>query len=539
MKLPSSSEMQALDRMASEEFCIPTIVLMENAGLGTVSFAEKELGSCRNTFAPVFVGPGNNGGDGLVIGRHLHQRGCQVVFFLLVHPDKLTGDPAINFKIIKELKLPYHIVDTPARAAMIPILFKQLESRGLPCFAFFDAIFGIGLCREIKDHYEQTINLINSPSFKGKAPVFSADTPSGMDTDTGNVLGCCIRADYTTTYGCAKPGHFLNGQASWTGRLEIIDIGIPPEAVEKSKIITELITSESVQPISFWLQRKKTSHKGSNGHLLVIAGSKGKGGAALLAARGALRSGAGLVTMAAPATLNDVFQNGLPEAMTLALENSIDHFSDKDFDQLFSELEKKSACVVGPGLGNDAATAALVLRLFHEAKCPVVFDADGLNILAENMEKLSAPSGPRIYTPHPGEMGRLLDKDVHKINSNRLEAAVEACNLFANSTHQTIFILKGAGTIIADDSGKRAINTSGNPGMGTAGMGDVLSGVIGALICQGFPIRDAAIVGVYLHGAAADILYEKSGSGFYATEVADMIPAARKEMMELGREFTR
>jgi len=539
MKLPSSSEMQALDAMASVKFGIPSIVLMENAGLGTVRFAEKELGPCKNTFAPIFVGPGNNGGDGLVIGRHLHQRGCQAVFFFLVNPDKLKGDSATNFNIIRELKLPYHIVDTSARGEMIPILFKQFESRGLSCFAVFDAIFGIGLCREVAGHFEHAVKLINSTAFKGKAPVISVDTPSGMDTDTGNILGCCVRADLTATYGLAKPGHFLNGHASWIGKLEIIDIGIPPEAVENSKISTELITADSVHPISFWLQRKRTAHKGSNGHLLLIAGSTGKGGAAVLAARGALRSGAGLVTMVAPKGLNTIFQTSVTEAMTVRLENSVDHFAVEDWPQILNELEDKSAVVVGPGLGKDKSTAALVLKIYHEATCPVVFDADGLNILAENIDKLTIPCGPRIYTPHPGEMARLLNKEIEAINSNRLDSTVEACKLFSCDTQQTVFILKGAGTIIVDNLGSRYINTTGNPGMGTGGMGDVLSGVIGALICQGFPAKNAAVAGVYLHGAAADILYEHSGPGFYATEVADVIPEARNYLMARQTEFTR
>ena len=195
MKLPTALEMQKLDRAATDDFNIPSIVLMENAGVGTVAMIERELGPCANTFALIFVGPGNNGGDGLVIGRHLHQRGCQPVFFFLVNPDTLKQDAAINLSIIKKLRLPFHIADNKKRVETIPVLLQQFETRGLPCYVVIDAIFGIGLNRDVTDHFADTINLINKPGFAQKAPRVSVDTPSGIDSDTGKVLGTCIRAE--------------------------------------------------------------------------------------------------------------------------------------------------------------------------------------------------------------------------------------------------------------------------------------------------------------------------------------------------------
>ncbi|MCP3889669.1 MAG: NAD(P)H-hydrate dehydratase [Desulfobulbaceae bacterium] len=532
MKLPSSQEMLNLDRSAIEEYKIPGIVLMENAGLGTVLMAEKELGSCENSFAPIFVGPGNNGGDGLVIGRHLHQRGCQPIFFILINPDKLKGDAAVNLDIVKKLRLPYHIVDDVNRAGTIPILLKQFESRGLPCFAIFDAIFGIGLCREVTDHFADTINYINSPALKGKSPVISVDTPSGMDADTGEILGACVRADYTATYCCAKPGHYIHGSASWTGKLDVVDIGIPPEAIHNASISTELSTSKNVKNLSLLLRRKKASHKGSHGHLLLLGGTTGKTGAAILAARGALRSGAGLVTLATPMTLNPVFETTLPEVMTLPLQASTGgNLSEKDWPAIEDILPNINGIVVGPGLGQDPSTAKIVLKIFHEIACPVVFDADALNILACHRDQLQEPGGVRIYTPHPGELSRLLDLTTEQIEHDRLEAANLGIELFTNKRHESILILKGVGTITTNGRQKRFINTTGNPGMAAGGMGDVLSGVIGALICQGLKPMNAAVVGVYLHGAAADILYKQSGPGFYATDVADMIPVARQNLL--------
>ncbi len=529
MKLPTALEMKTLDHSASENFGIPSIVLMENAGLGTVKMIENELGPCKNTFALIFVGPGNNGGDGLVIGRHLHQRGCQPVFFFLVNPDTLKGDAAVNLHIIRKLKLPFHVVDNAARVETIPVLLKHFESRGLPCYVVIDAIFGIGLCRDVADHFADVINLINKSDFAHTSPIVSVDTPSGMDSDTGKILGTCVRADYTATYCCAKPGHFIHGNFSWTGKLEIIDIGIPPEAIHQANITTELATADMFTTLARPLLRKKASHKGSHGHLLILAGSTGKTGAAVLAARGSLRSGAGLVSLCVPHDLNNIFETTLIEAMTIPLPKSSKFLSLADWQLISDNIKNKQAVVIGPGIGQDPHTAELVLQLYHSVRCPLILDADALNILASYRDRLSSPAGPRIFTPHPGELGRLLDKSTEDIQNNRLDAAVLGCDLFKNDLHEIILILKGAGTIIARGDSSTIINTTGNPGMATGGMGDVLCGVIGALVCQGLTPLDAAVAGVYLHGAAADRLYEKYGAGFLASEVADMIPCVLKD----------
>lgn len=533
MKLSTSQEMKNLDRSASEVYGIPSIVLMENAGLSTVLMMERELGSCADTFAPIFVGPGNNGGDGLVIGRHLHQRGCQPVIFFLVSPDKLTGDAKTNLTIIKNLKLPFHVIDTAARAETVSILIKQFESRGLPCYAIIDAIFGIGISREIDGHFSDVIHLINEMRANTTTPVVSVDTPSGMESDTGRVLGACVRADYTATYCCAKPGHYIHGSAYWTGKLEVIDIGIPPEAIYRAGIATELSTQDLVRQLIRPLRRKRTSHKGTHGHLLILAGSSGKTGAALLSAKGALRSGAGLVSLAVPEDLNVIFETAFPEVMTIPLPKSHKILSVDDWPTLEKEINNKTAVVIGPGIGQDPATSALVLKIYNEVRCPVIFDADGLNILASFSGNLLAPAGPRIYTPHPGELSTLLGKSADIIQDNRLDACILGCDLFQNDLFETVMVLKGAGTVIADSGGTTIINTTGNPGMATAGMGDVLSGMIGALICQGLASKDAAIAAVYLHGAAGDILYRKNGAGFFAGELADTVPEAVRNNLTL------
>lgn len=531
MKLPTAQEMQALDRCAIEDFGIPGVVLMENAGLGTVRMMTRLLGPCKDTFACILVGPGNNGGDGLVIGRHLHQRGCNPVFFFLVNPDKLQGEAAVNMTIVQNLKLPFHVIDSESRVPTLPVLYKQIESRGLPCYAIVDAIFGTGLTRDVTGHFRSTIDIINTRDFTYHVPVISVDCPSGMDADSGKTLGICIRADYTATYGCAKPGHFVHDSRELTGNLEVIDIGIPPEALERIHISNELLDHNIIGRIAPALQRKHSSHKGDHGHLLILAGSAGKTGAAILSAEGALRSGCGLVSLCVPHELNTIMESNLIEAMTIPLPGSTHYLSSVDIDIITECIKGKKAVVTGPGIGTTAETSQLILELYKHLTIPLVIDADALNILAANKDAIRDTAGLRIFTPHPGELSRLLGWSVHKIQENRLEAARQACREFNNDHSHNIVVLKGAGTIISSPDCLTMINTSGNPGMATGGMGDVLSGIIGALLCQGISPLDATAAAVYLHGAAADFLYEKQGTGYTASEVAEAIPVTLKSFL--------
>lgn len=530
MDLPTASEMQTLDRFAIEEFGIPGVVLMENAGVGTVNMMERILGPSKDTFACIFIGPGNNGGDGLVIGRHLHQRGCKPVFFFLINPDDTRGDSQTNMAIVQKLKLPFHVIDTDSRVPTIPVLYKQIESRGLPCYAIVDSIFGIGLQREVKGHFASTIDIINNRTFGHGVPVVSVDCPSGMDADSGKTMGTCIRADYTATYGCAKPGHFIHDSRELTGLLDIIDIGIPHEALERVSISNKLINYNIISTISTALTRKNSSHKGDHGHLLLLAGSTGKTGAAILSALGALRSGCGLISLCAPQATNTIFETRLIEAMTIPLEFSSNCLSSQDLDEILEKAKNKQAAILGPGIGTAQETAELVHELYHRLTLPLVVDADALNILATDPDSIKKSIGLRIFTPHPGELSRLIGWSVPEIQQNRLGAARHACRMFNNDHSQNIVILKGAGTIISCPSTRTLINTSGNPGMATGGMGDVLTGIIGALLCQGIDPIPAVSAAVYLHGAAADKLFEQKGIGYTASEVADIIPYTLKSL---------
>ncbi|MBU0942998.1 MAG: NAD(P)H-hydrate dehydratase [Proteobacteria bacterium] len=533
MKLPNAAEMRSLDQSAINEYLIPGIVLMENAGLGTVRMMEEELGPATNSFALLFIGPGNNGGDGLVIGRHLHQRGCQPIFFFLVNPDQLKGDAAANMDIIRKLRLPFHIIDSEARVQTLPVLYKQFVSRGQPCYAIIDALFGTGLVRTVKNQFLEIINLINYSELVRGIPVIAVDIASGMDSDNGKVHGTCIHADHTATYGCAKPGHVLHHGPESTGKLHVIDIGIPPEALERARITTELLDRNTATKLVSPLKRIDNVHKGSHGHLAVLAGSTGKTGAAILAVKGALRTGSGLVSLFTTKSMNSIFETLLVEAMTIPLPSSTDFLDINDILTIEQDLTGKKAVVLGPGLGTEKATADLVLRLYQTVELPMVLDADALNILAQNRATLKLAAGPRILTPHPGEMARLLGCSVEEVQENRMRAAQEACRIYSKERNDYIMILKGAGTIITSSGGNTSINTSGNPGMATGGMGDVLSGIIGGLLCQGLGCEEAAAAGVFLHGMAGDCLYERYGFGYTATELSDRLPECIHSLLHL------
>ncbi len=298
-----------------------------------------------------------------------------------------------------------------------------------------------------------------------------------------------------------------------------------------TEISVKPVDTASLDKAKEKLQRDLTSHKGDHGHILIVAGSYGSSGAAILAARGALRTGAGLVTITATKSNNAIFQQAVPEAMTLPLAASNKFLDATDWPLIKEKLERYDAVVLGPGLGMHPQTMELVLHLFHESKCPAIVDADALNTIAASRKKLHSPRGIRIYTPHAKEMGRLLKCSTKEIVADRFAAVKKAHHIFAGKKHPAIMLLKGAGTIIYDGTSFYT-NTTGNPAMATGGMGDVLSGVIAALTGQGLDALMATCCGAYLHGLAADILAQRMGVGFSATEVANTLPAARKCMYE-------
>ena len=528
MQLAFAAQMRELDRQTIEEIGIPGMVLMENAGRGTVALMEKTLGPVAGKTICIFAGPGNNGGDGLVIARTVHGLGAFPFVFFVLDPEQLKGDAAHNFTLLKRLRLPYQVLDHAEKMRTLADTVLTLN-RIHPIHALVDALFGTGLEREISGHFLDVINCLNALRDRHRLPVVSVDIPSGLHSDSGTVLGGVIQADLTVTYGLPKPGHVHHGGPS-VGRLECIDIGIPAKIVTLMQLQGSVLDGTMASRLR---RRAKAAHKGSNGHLLILAGSEGKTGAALLCGRGALRSGAGLVTFAVPELLNPIFETAIAEAMSVPLRGSQGFLSIDDYQRIETVAAGKNGIVLGPGIGTEEATAHLVLRLYSENSCPQVVDADALNILANHPDILRRPAGPRIFTPHPGEMARLLGSSVEQVQMDRLQAA-QWLNAEANADWPPmITVLKGAGTVIAAASGAWTINTTGNPGMGTGGMGDVLAGIIGSLLVQGYHPWEAATLGVYLHGLAADRIASGRPYGYTASEVAQTLPEV------IGNLFTQ
>ena len=511
MKLVTAEQMRNIDHQAIDGLGIPGVVMMENAGRKTVEGLIRCYGNPDGQKISIFAGPGNNGGDGLVMARHLHQHGCRVRVFLLVEPEKIKGDAAVNLAIVRKLPIPLEIISTVPQTDGIDLADD---------FVAIDALFGTGLKREVTGHFAAVVKCLN----QADCPVVSVDIPSGLDSDSGQVLGCCVRADLTMTYGLAKLGQFIHPGAELCGRLEVADIGIPPRVVNEAALTTKLLDQEDMTGLL--PRRSPASHKGSNGHVLIVAGAAGKTGAAVLCARGCLRSGAGLVSICVPQSLNAIFETTLPEAMTIPLDDQKKQIATIDnLEKILAAAQGKKAVVLGPGLGTDPGTVELVQQLYNTIMLPMVVDADGLNCLVGT--PIPPHPADRILTPHPGEMARLLSQTTREIQTDRIGLTRD----FA-SDHQVTMVLKGAATVIADPDGGVAVNSTGNAGMGAGGTGDVLSGVIGGLLAQGLSSRQAACFGVHVHGLAGDRLAARFGIelGYLAGELADEIPAAIREL---------
>ncbi|OQX20000.1 MAG: hypothetical protein BWK76_02755 [Desulfobulbaceae bacterium A2] len=524
MLLPDSSQMRELDRRAIEDYGIPGLVLMENAGRGATEVLIRRYGTPAGRSVAIFCGPGNNGGDGLVIARHLHQQGARPIVLLLAPAEQLRGDAAINLHIVRRLGLPLWQTTSAEELQQAHQLLQALHETS-PLYCLVDALFGTGLGRELTTLPRAAVLLINTLRQDLTCPVLAVDIPSGLDADTGRVRGVSVVADLTVTFGLPKPGLLHHGGGGRVGRLELVEIGIPPAAVDSAGIRTELLTRAAMAALA--PQRPVDAHKGTCGHLLLLAGSRGKTGAAILAALAALRGGAGLVTLAAPENLLPIYAAALPEAMTLPLD-SRDCLRREDWPHIAAALAGKNAILLGPGLGTETTTADLVLRAWQESTLPMVVDADALTILAGSQAILSPPPAPRLLTPHPGEMARLAGSSNCEVQDNRaLAADWRRLQLNDLSSGAEVFtILKGAGTVISGPDGRQAINPTGNAGMAAGGMGDVLAGLLGGLLAQGLGGWDAARFGVFLHGLAADLLAARQPRGFLASELAHSLPEA-------------
>lgn len=512
MKLVTAKQMRGLDDAAINIFNIPSLQLMENAGSMTVEIMLEKYGDPEGREVGIFVGPGNNGGDGLVIARLLAARMARPTVFLLVPAAKLKGDSALNHKRL--LEFPCRVIEVTDQEDL-----QQIAAILDDSWLAVDAIFGTGLTRDLSGNYAAAVELINN----AHCPVVAVDIASGLHADNGKILGNCVQADLTVTFGQAKIGQAIYPGREFTGCLAVADIGIPNKAVTAADIQVELLGNE----VGRWLPpRTPMAHKGTYGHLLIMAGSTGKTGAAMLCGLGALRSGTGLVSLCVPYDLNLIIETGLWEAMTIPLQSTAKGiFSIEDHRVIQDALLGKQALAIGPGIGTAAETAELVKRLYSEVELPMLVDADGLNILATDAELLKSAPGPRILTPHPGEMARLTGCKSADILENRLDISRDLAE-----RHNVHVVLKGADTLVCDPAGKVAVNPTGNPGMACGGMGDILTGVIGGFLAQGLSPWQASCLGVYTHGLAADRLAEEISTGYLASEVAHELPYVLEDL---------
>lgn len=511
MKLATAQEIKNIDRRAIREFGIPGSVLMESAAAAVLAEMERFFDGLAGVRVGIICGKGNNGGDGLALARRLRVRGVPVRVALLSPFASVSGDAKLNLTILRRMD-----VDLRQRADS-NALAELIEWSDV----IVDAMLGVGFSGRLSGIYAEAAKMINSSG----RPVVAVDVPTGVNADTGDVAGAAVQADLTVTMVLPKRGLFLFPGASYTGEVRVADIGIPAEIVERENIAVNLLDRALIS--GELGARKADAHKGNFGHLLVIAGSLGKAGAAVMAVKGALRAGVGLVTAAVPMGLVPIVQQHVFESMCFPAVESIDGtLGIGAEEELVKAANALSACAIGPGLTTHYETVQTVRDLVQRIVVPTVIDADGLNALAGSTDILKQRKAPTVITPHPGEMAKLLGVSSADVQRDRIFAASD----FAERCSVTV-VLKGAGTVIADPSGETFVNTTGNPGMATAGTGDVLAGMIGSFMAQGFGPTMAACLGVYLHGYAGDLAArEKGQAGMIAGDIIDNIPKAIKEI---------
>ncbi len=514
MLVVTSQEMRELDRLTIEQYRVPSLTLMEAAGAAVAEALLARFGRQAKAGVLVVCGKGNNGGDGFVVARHLKRKGVPCEAVLLARKDEVSPDAAENLRAYLKIKGKFY----EAPDGLAP-LSERLKGKKL----VVDAILGTGLKENVRGVFAEAIVLLNSAGL----PVVAVDIPSGLGGDTGWPLGTAIKAEMTIALGYPKLGEVIYPGVDYVGELAVADIGIRAEAVESVRPRAELLEEEAIG----WLlpEREADSHKGTYGHLLVFAGSRGKTGAAILASRGALRSGAGLVTLASARSLNGIFAAALIEAMTEPLaENAneeIAPLSDRDWRRL---LERKTAVLFGPGVGVNDSTRAALWWLLRNLDVPLLIDADGLSLVAGDLGRLAGAKQPPVLTPHPGEMARLIGADTAAVNRDRAGVA----RAFAEK-QRCYVVLKGARTLIAAPTGRIFVNPTGNPGMASGGMGDALAGILGGLLAQGFAVEDALKLGVYVHGFAGDrAAVVKGQMGLIASDIVDGLPESLKALKE-------
>jgi NAD(P)H-hydrate epimerase len=514
MKIVTAAQMQALDRRTITEAGVPGATLMDRAGAGVVKMMEEVLGSLAGKTVTIVCGKGNNGGDGFVVARHLQTKRARVHVVFVADTQELKGDVETMYRrfLKRKASSTFHAHPSPNQ---MRLLLRQSD-------VVVDALLGTGLSAPVTGAYREAIDAINEISVVAGLPVTAVDLPSGIHADSGAVLGAAVRASLTVTFGLPKLGLYVGEGIDHAGEIRIVDIGIPSHYTEEIDSRLSLITMDTVYRLI--PRRSSSSHKGTFGHVGIVAGSIGKTGAAALSAKAALRSGAGLVTVATPAGVNATLEGKLLEAMTIPMPDTESQaFSFAALEPLTAFVHERTAVAIGPGISTHAQTIDAVRALIGRLQTPSVLDADALNALAGHTDLLASCKIHPILTPHPGEMARLDGSDSPRtVNADRIGTATR----FAQR-HGVVLVLKGARTVVSSPDGRVAICTTGNPGMATAGTGDALTGIIVALLAQGLNAWDAACVGTYIHGLAGDLAATDLGMmGMTAGDLIERIPHA-------------
>ncbi len=504
-------QIREYDRIAIEDLKMPGPVLMENAGRGIAR--EAAAMAPNGKVISILAGPGNNGGDGFVIARHLLNMGYTVKTFVAVPTKKIKGDALVNYKVLEGMDASIIDVSTEKCATDLE---TALRHSGL----VVDALLGTGVSRDVEGHLATLIDTIN----RAGVPVLAVDIPSGLDADSGRPWGTCVKATATCTLGHRKRGLVLFPGVDLAGELTVVPIGVPGSVSEQAGIDGRVIAEEDVR--GFLQKRRVDSHKGTFGHLLIVAGASGKTGAAALAGKAAMRSGAGLVTIGTTARAQPSVEAKCSEVMVTSLMERTDApLTERATKRIEGLLDGKQAVALGPGLTTAKGISALAMRLLQMLEVPAVVDADGINILAKDPTGAGRISAPMVFTPHPGEMARLTNKTVHAVQADRIGVAREA-----SKWHQVVIVLKGAHTVIAVPDGRVFVNPTGNAGMASGGMGDVLTGVIGAFLSQKLTPLEAALLGTYVHGLAGDRASDQTGLlALTASDVIEELPRIYRE----------
>jgi len=503
MKIASVSEIVNLDKMAGEEFGISSEILMENAGNAVFYVIEKEIGVRGKSFA-IFIGTGNNGGDGLVVARKLASTGAKVSLFLVGDKNKLKGIAKKNYERINGFPIERYNVK----------FFDRITEMNIDkSDAIVDALFGTGISREITGIYKEIIQGIN---ISGKK-IVSVDIPSGVNGDTGEIMNTAVKANYTVTFGLPKRGEFLYPGAEYIGKLYVSHISYPPSLYESNEINVQLNT-----PVRL-AEREKDTHKGDYGKALFISGGKNYLGAPMFCSFAFLKAGGGLSYLAAPESIAPFIAVKASEVVVIPLKETKEKsISTKNLDSLLNLSRKMDIVTIGSGITLNEETKEFAKEFVKKVDKPLIIDGDGVTAISEETKILKERRGETIITPHMGEFARLTGKKIKDIKKNRIKILQES----AKELNSTV-VLKGAFTLIGTKNRKVFINTSGNPGMATAGSGDVLTGAIAAMYGIGLSIEGAARIGVFIHGLSGDLkAREKGTDGITATDILEGLPEA-------------